>query len=89
MKFAVAGIAALVLAGVPAGVVVAEVFSAPAPHMLACSETDQEDSFSMDCAPTIIPDTSDNLTEAEVAEPGWNAHPGGSSGGGGGGHGHG
>ncbi len=41
----------------------------------------------MDCAPTIIPDTSDQLTEAEVAEPGgWNGgnHSGGGGGGGGG-----
>ena len=44
---------------------------------------DTTDSFSMDCVPTVIPDTSDQLTEAEVAEPGYNATPGG---GGGGGH---
>mgnify|MGYP006265554269 CR=1 FL=1 len=43
-----------------------------------CDETiDTTDSFSMNCAPTMIPDMSDQLTEAEVAEPGWNAHPGG------------
>ncbi len=52
---------------------------APAPRVLAgCDETiDTTDSFSMNCAPTMIPDMSDQLTEAEVAEPGWNAHPGG------------
>ncbi len=40
----------------------------------------------MNCAPTVIPDTSDMLTEAEVAEPGWNGgnHSGGGGGGGGG-----
>lgn len=38
---------------------------------------DTTDSFSMNCVPTVIPDTSDQLTEAEVAEPGWNASPGG------------
>lgn len=43
---------------------------------------DTTDSFSMDCVPTVIPDTSDQLTEAEVAEPGYNATPGGHSGGG-------
>ncbi|MCV7216333.1 hypothetical protein H7J51_13695 [Mycobacterium crocinum] len=59
----------------------------PAPRLAAqCADTDTEDSFSMDCAPTIIPDTSDQLTEAEVAEPGWNG--GNHSGGGGGGGGH-
>lgn len=58
---------------------------AHAPHVLAqCQDTDTEDSFSMNCAPTVIPDTSDQLTEAEVAEPGFNG--GGGGGGGGGGH---
>ncbi len=58
-----------------------------APRVLAaCNDVvDTTDSFSMDCVPTVIPDTSDQLTEAEVAEPGWNATPGGHSGGGGGG----
>lgn len=57
-----------------------------APHVLAqCQDQDTEDSFSMNCAPTVIPDTSDQLTEAEVAEPGFNAVPGGRGGGGGGG----
>ena len=53
--------------------------AASAPRVLAgCDETiDTTDSFSMNCAPTMIPDMSDQLTEAEVAEPGWNAHPGG------------
>ena len=27
----------------------------------------------MNCAPAVIPDVSDQLTEAEVAEPGFNA----------------
>jgi hypothetical protein len=49
------------------------------PRVLACQETDTEDSFSMNCAPTIIPDTSDNLTEAEVASPGFNGGYGGSN----------
>ena len=52
---------------------------APAPQVLAgCNDiVDTTDSFSMNCVPTVIPDTSDQLTEAEVAEPGWNASPGG------------
>jgi len=51
----------------------------PAPRVLAgCNNiVDTTDSFSMNCVPTVIPDTSDQLTEAEVAEPGWNASPGG------------
>ena len=49
-------------------------------QVLACQETETEDSFSMNCAPTVIPDTSDNLTEAEVAQPGWNSGPGGEHG---------
>ena len=52
---------------------------APAPRVLAaCNDiVDTTDSFSMNCVPTVIPDTSDQLTEAEVAQPGWNAVPGG------------
>ncbi len=55
----------------------------PAPRVLAgCNDTiDTTDSFSMNCVPTVIPDMSDQLTEAEVAEPGWNAVPGGAGGG--------
>lgn len=49
-----------------------------------CNDADTEDSFSMSCTPNIVPDTSDQLTEAEVAEPGFNARPGGFGGEGGG-----
>lgn len=54
-----------------------------APRVLAdCNDiVDTTDSFSMNCVPTVMPDVSDQLTEAEVAEPGWNATPGGSGGG--------
>ncbi len=46
----------------------------------ACNDVvDTTDSFSMNCVPNVIPDVSDQLTEAEVAEPGWNAVPGGGS----------
>ena len=53
-----------------------------APRVLAgCNDVvDTTDSFSMNFVPTVIPDTSDQLTEAEVASPGWNATPGGSGG---------
>jgi hypothetical protein len=88
------GIAGLMIAAAPAVAVFSGAADGAAPRVLACSETDTEDSFSMDCAPTVIPDTTDNLTEAEVAEPGWNAgggsfHGGGPGGapGSGGGHG--
>ena len=86
-------VAGAVIAVAPAVAVFAANSSAPTPRVLACSETDTEDSFSMDCAPSVIPDVSDQLTEAEVAEPGFNAVPGGdggdhggSSAGGGAGH---
>ena len=90
-------LAGAVIAAAPAVAVFAASAPSPGPRVLACAETDTEDSFSMDCAPSVIPDTSDNLTEAEVAEPGFNAVPhdnpgyhgegGGGGGGGGGGHG--
>lgn len=69
------------------------------PRIVAqCNDVDTEDSFSMSCVPSIIPDTSDQLTEQEVAEPGFNGDFGerggeggagghGAGGGGGGGHG--
>jgi|SoiMethySBSTD1v2_1073268.scaffolds.fasta_scaffold1314047_2 hypothetical protein len=52
-----------------------------------CSDSETTDSYSMQCVPNMVPDFSDQLTEDEVAEPGFNAgapHSGG--GGGGGGH---
>lgn len=81
------GIAGLMIAAAPAVAVFSGAFDGAAPRVLACQETDTEDSFSMNCAPAVIPDTSDVLTEAEVAEPGWNGgnHSGGGGGGGGGG----
>lgn len=55
----------------------------PAPRLLAdCDNVvDTNGSFSMDCAPTVIPNLSEPLTEAEVSQPGWNASPGGGGGG--------
>ena len=45
--------------------------------MATCNDVvDTTDSFSMNCVPTMIPDMSDQLTEAEVAQPGWNAGSG-------------
>ena len=58
--------------------------TAPPRVLAGCNNiVDTTDSFSMNCAPTVIPDTSDQLTEAEVAEPGYNAVPGGADHGGG------
>lgn len=70
------GALGLALALTPA---VAAVTGGSAPRVLAgCNDiVETTDSFSMNCVPTVIPDVSDQLTEAEVAEPGWNAHPGG------------
>ena len=53
-----------------------------APRVLAdCDNVvDTNGSFSMDCAPTVVPNLSEPLTEAEVAQPGWNAVPGGGEG---------
>ena len=54
-----------------------------------CQEVDAPSDASLNCAPTVMPDETDQLTEQEVAEPGFNggneSHSGGSSGGGGGG----
>ncbi|MCX2929786.1 hypothetical protein ORI20_05855 [Mycobacterium sp. CVI_P3] len=91
------GAAGLMIAAAPAVAVFSGAFPGAEPRVLACQETDTEDSFSMNCAPAIIPDVSDQLTEAEVAEPGFNAYPHGGAGpgghpvphGGGGGGGHG
>ncbi|ORA37013.1 hypothetical protein BST13_09995 [Mycobacterium aquaticum] len=49
-----------------------------------CSSSDVQDSYSLSCVPTMVPDTSDQLTEDEIAQPGYNGHSDG--GGGGGGH---
>jgi len=55
------------------------------PHAVAqgCSDSEIEDSYSLQCVPSTVPDFNDQITEAEAAEPGFNSHPGG---GGGGGH---
>jgi uncharacterized membrane protein len=54
-----------------------------------CTDSEIEDSYSLQCVPSTVPDFNDQLTEAEVAEPGFNSHPGGGGGvGGGGGGGH-
>ena len=57
------------------------------PQALAqgCTDSEIEDSYSLQCVPATVPDFNDQLTEAEVAEPGFNSHPGGGGGGGGGG----
>jgi hypothetical protein len=51
-----------------------------APHAIAqdeCSSSGTVDSYSLQCVPNMVPYFSDQLTEAEVAEPGFNATPGG------------
>ncbi|HXO52644.1 MAG TPA: hypothetical protein VN888_16835 [Mycobacterium sp.] len=50
-----------------------------------CTDSETEDSYSLQCVPNMVPDFSDQLTEAEVAEPGFNGGGGGAHGGGGGG----
>jgi len=54
-----------------------------------CTSGDTPDDYSLQCAPNMVPDFNDQLSEAEVAEPGFNASPGGGGGGGMGGGGHG
>ena len=63
-----------------------------APHAIAqgeCTGGDTPDDYTLNCAPAAVPDFNDQLSEAEVAEPGFNATPGGGAGGGMGGGGHG
>ena len=63
-----------------------------APHAIAqgeCTSGDTPDDYTLQCAPSAVPDFNDQLSEAEVAEPGFNASPGGGGGGGMGGGGHG
>ena len=62
----------------------AAVVCAPNAVAQGCMDSEIEDSYSLQCVPSTVPDFNDQLTEAEVAEPGFNSHPGG--GGGGGGH---
>jgi hypothetical protein len=63
------------------------VFAGPtvAPHAIAqgeCAGGDTPDDYTLQCAPSAVPDFNDQLSEAEVAEPGFNASPGGGGGGG-------
>lgn len=78
-----AALCAVALATLAAPVIAVVTTAPAAPRLLAeCDDTiDTTDSFSMNCSPTVIPDMSDQLTEAEVAQPGWNAVPGGDGGG--------
>ncbi len=59
-----------------------------APRAVAqeCTGSDTTDDYSLQCAPAAVPDFNDQLSEAEVAEPGFNGG-GGGGGMGGGGHG--
>jgi hypothetical protein len=81
---------AMVLAVAPMIAVFAE--PTVAPRAIAqgeCTSGDTPDDYSLQCAPNMVPDFSDQLSEAEVAEPGFNGAPGGGGGGGMGGGGHG
>ena len=67
------------------------IFAEPtvAPHAIAqgeCTGSDTPDDYTLNCAPAAVPDFNDQLSEAEVAEPGFNGG-GGGGGMGGGGHG--
>lgn len=69
------------IAAAPAVAALADLHASAPRVLAACNDiVDTTDSFSMNCVPTVIPDTSDQLTEAEVAQPGWNAVPGGGGG---------
>ena len=65
-----------------------------APHAIAqeCTGGDTPDDYTLKCAPSAVPDFNDQLSEAEVAQPGfnqgrwWHTVAGGGGGGGGGGH---
>ena len=64
------------------------VFAGPtvAPHAIAqgeCTGSDTPDDYTLQCAPAAVPDFNDQLSEAEVAEPGFNGGPPGGGGGGG------
>ena len=90
LVFATVGGVMIALAPVGAVPIVPSI--APAhPVAQGCSDSETEDSYSMQCVPGMVPDFNDQLTEAEVAEPGFNSHPAdggfhGGGGGGGGGH---
>ena len=48
-----------------------------APHAIAqgeCTGSDTPDDYTLQCAPAAVPDFNDQLSEAEVAEPGFNGH---------------
>ena len=47
-----------------------------APHAIAqeCTGSDTPDDYTLHCAPAAVPDFNDQLSEAEVAEPGFNGH---------------
>jgi hypothetical protein len=76
--------AGLLIAAAPAAAILVAPNVDPARAVAqGCSDTETEDSYSLQCVPTQVPDFSDQLTEAEVAEPGFN---GGNAHGGGGHH---
>jgi hypothetical protein len=90
LSFALVGGVVIALAPVGAVLIAPSIDPAQAVAQ-GCSDSETEDSYSMQCVPSMVPDFNDQLTEAEVAEPGFNSHPAdggfhGGGGGGGGGH---
>ena len=65
-------------------------FAGSTPRAVAqdeCSSSDVQDDYTLSCVPNIVPGASDQLSEEEVAQPGYNGpHSSGGGGGGGGGH---
>jgi len=62
------------LATASAAVAIAGAIGAMPQAAAECTNTDVNGSATISCAPTPVPNTSteDNLTEQEVAQPGWN-----------------
>ena len=83
LVFAAAAVVVLALA--PMVAVFAGLIVDPATHSIAqdgCSGSDATDDYTLSCVPNVVPNVSDQLTEAEVASPGFNGSPGGGGGGG-------
>jgi hypothetical protein len=70
--FAAAGCAIIALAP-PAAVLIAPNIDPARAVAQGCTDSETEDSYSAQCVPNMVPDFSDQLTESEVAEPGFNS----------------
>jgi len=90
LSFALVGGVVIALAPVGAVLIAPSIDPAQAVAQ-GCSDSETEDSYSMQCVLGMVPVFIAQLTEAEVAEPGFNSHRAdggfhGGGGGGGGGH---